>query len=403
MRFPSASRSPGVVRTALALGAVMAWLMGGAPGGARLAQAQTPPPPSTRSTGTLSGTVRAAQTGTPLPYAVVSIPALALERFSGANGFFVLTDVPAGTHAVTVRRIGFVPQQSTVTITAGAVTTLDAPLVQIPVRLTSLIVRPVEPCKNPGLPDAARFPEVAQLVGLLRENAATYRTLARQHPYAYAQFRALGTLTRDSIQLASIVAERIEGVNDARYRPGRVVTTTGRGFSANAVMALPTVLDLVDPAFIANHCFRYGGSSANGNETWVRLDVRAADKLRSPDVHGAFYLDSATAQLRRMELDLSRVDRLPAALRGIRAVQATTTFLEIAPGLSIIDNVCAINWLTPTRRVATPLHPAELQHVAAVRFENPPPDIPALREFPRPSWSTGLRLARSALSCAEQP
>ncbi|MDP4355084.1 hypothetical protein QR504_25685, partial [Escherichia coli] len=82
----------------------------------------------------------------------------------------------------------------TVNVSAGAITTLDAQLVQIPVRLTAMNVRPVEPCKKPGLPDATRFPEVAQLVGLLRENAATARTLATQHPYAYAQYRALGSL-----------------------------------------------------------------------------------------------------------------------------------------------------------------------------------------------------------------
>ena len=98
-----------------------------------------------------------------------------------------MTDVPAGTHAVTVRRIGFVPQQFAVSITANTVTTLDAQFAQIPVRLTALTVRAAELCKTPGLPDAAQFPEVAQLVGLLRENAATYRTLAQLHPYAYAQ------------------------------------------------------------------------------------------------------------------------------------------------------------------------------------------------------------------------
>jgi len=359
------------------------------------------------ATGTLVGTVRATPTGVALPYAVASIPALGLERFSGADGQFVVPNVPVGTHAVTVRRIGFVPQQLTVTLTAGGITRLDAQLTQIPVRLTAMNVRPAEPCKNPGLPDANKFPEVAQLVGLLRENAATARSLATQHPYAYAQYRALGSLVDDEVRITSVAAERIEGTREARYRPGRVVTTTGRGPARNSVMSLPTILDLADKAFIDNHCFRYGGVSVHagerGDETWVRLDVRASDKLRSPDVHGVFYLDSATAQLRRMELDLSRADRLPSSLRGIRAVQATTTFLEIAPGLSVIDDVCGINWLQAGRNSLRSSHPAELQHVAAVRFDNPPPDIPALREFEQPVWAKGGRVARTSLSCAELP
>ena len=375
-------------------------------GAATLARAQTAATGST-AVGTLVGTVRATPTGVALPYAVVSIAALRLERFSGANGQFVLPNVPVGTHTVTVRRIGFVPQQLTVTIIAGGSTRLDPMLTQIPVRLTAMNVRPAEPCKTPGLPDATKFPEVAQLVGLLRENAATARTLATQHPYSYAQYRALGSLVNDEVRLTSVVAERMEGMREVRYRPGRIVTTTGRGSMRSSVMTLPTILDLADQAFIDNHCFRYGGISVrageHGDETWVRLDVRASDKLRSPDVHGVFYLDSATAQLRRMELDLSRTDRLPGTLRSIRAVQATTTFLEIAPGLSVIDNVCGINWLQPSRDRLVTAHPAELQHVAAVQFGAPPPDVPALRDLPPPAWVKGGRVARTTLSCAELP
>ena len=370
-------------------------------GASTLAHAQA------NAAGTLTGTVRATPTGVALPYAVVSIGALGLERFSGADGRFVMPNVPAGTHAVTVRRIGFVPQPFTVTITAGGITTLEAQLVQIPVRLTAMKVRPAEPCKTPGLPDPAKFPEVAQLVGLLRENAATARTLATQHPFVYAQYRALGSLVNDSVHLVSVVAERMVGVREVLYRPGRVVTTTGRGAARSSVMTLPTILDLTDKAFIDNHCFRYSGSSVHagmqGDETWVRLDVRASDKLRSPDVHGVFYLDSATAQLRRMELELSRADRLPPGLRSVRVVQVTTTFLEIAPGLSVIDDVCGINWIRANSGRGEPAHPAELQHVAAVYFGAPPPDVPATRELPPPVWVKGGRIARTALSCAELP
>lgn len=333
----------------------------------------------------LHGTVRAAPTDVPLPYAVVSIPALGLERFSGANGRYTLTDVPLGAHEVVVRRIGFMPQRITVRFVADSVSSLDVRLIQIPVRLAQLTVRPAEPCRNPGLPDSVKFPEVAMLVGLLRENAATHRTLANQHPYTYAQVRALGDLRGDTLSLGVPVAERIAGLRTPTYQPGRVVTTRGSGPFSQTTMALPTLLDLTAPAFIENHCFHYRGTSAHDGETWVRLDVRAADRLRTPDVHGEFQLDSATGQLRQMVLEMSRPDRLPSAFRGIRAVQVTTTFLEIAPGLSLADDVCAINWARQAGRRA-PVHSAEVQRVGAVAFESPPPDIAPLREFPRPAW-----------------
>lgn len=333
----------------------------------------------------LQGTVRAAPTDVPLPYAVVSIPALGIERFSGANGRYTILDVPLGSHEVVVRRIGFLPQRITVRFVADSVASLDVRLIQIPVRLAQLTVRPAEPCLKPGLPDSVKSPEVAMLVALLRENAATYRTLANQHPYTYAQVRALGDLRGDTLSLGVPVVERIEGLRTPVYQPGRVVTTRNSGPFAQTTMALPTLLDLTAPAFIENHCFHYRGTSAHDGETWVRLDVRAADRLRTPDVHGEFQLDSATGQLREMALEMSRPDRLPSWLRSIRAVQVTTRFLEIAPGLSLADDVCAINWIRQSGR-RTPVHSTELQHVGAVAFVSPPPDIAPLREFPRPPW-----------------
>ena len=83
-------------------------------------------------------------------------------------------------------------------------------------------------------------------------------------------------------------------------------------------------------------------------------------------------------------------------------MQATTTFLEIAPGLSIINNVCGINWTTSTSRFSAPQHPSELQQVVAVQFASPPPDVPARQEFEAPRWAVGIRIARDRLSCAEQ-
>lgn len=381
-------------------------------GRATLGTAQTVSGTGT-GTGTVTGVIRAAPTGIALPYAVIAIPDQGLERFSGADGRFVMTGVREGTHQVLVRRIGFVPQQAQITVTAGATITQDFTLVQIPVRLTSLTVRPVEPCRKPGLPDAAKEPVIAELVGLLRENAATYQSLARQHPYAYAQLRALGSTDKDTAVLGSIVAERIDGVSAARYRPGRVVTTE-RGQS---LMQLPTILDLTAKEFIANHCFHYRGASTHDRETWFALEVRAADRLRSPDVHGTFYLDSATAQLRRMELELSRVDRLPRPLRTIQAVQVRTTFLEIAPGLSVVDDVCAVNIIRANangsaspasgprgagpRRVR---HPLELQHVQTVAFlQTSPPDIPLARDFGNPRWIAGGRMPLTSLACSELP
>ena len=354
-------------------------------------------------TGALRGTVRAAQTGVLLPYAVVVIPAARVERFSGANGEFVIVNLPAGSYDVTVRRLGFAPFATRVTITAGATSALDVTLNQLAVRLSSMTVRPVEPCATPGLPDPERFPEIAQLVGLLRENADRYRLLATEYPFAFLQVRAQGDLGAAAMIVRHIDSSRVVSTASSRYRAGRIIMSRAMGGGrSETVMAIPTLVDIADEEFINSHCFRYAGSSVQGGETWVQLDVRAADAIRSPDVHGSFYLDSATVQLRRMNLELSRPDRLPRDLREITAVQVTTTFLDIAPGLSIIDRICGVNWMKPGGKRPPP-HAVELQQVLAYQFETAPPDVPRGREFPMPRWNPLGRVERSDLRCIDSP
>jgi len=357
--------------------------------------------------GALSGIVRSGPARVGLPYAVVSIPSLGIERFSGADGVYQLLNVPAGEHELLVRRIGFVPRRFTVRIEAGRSSTLDIDLDQVPVRLAGMTVTPVQACRNPGVPDSLRSPEVWQLVATLRENAAAYRVLVTNYPFAYVQARAFGGIGDTVAVLQSIDSLAVPGTAEVAYRPGRIVTTVTVNGRRETIMRIPTIVELADGQFLANHCFSYGGTEVVGDATWYRLDMRAADRLRSPDVHGAVYLDSATSQLRRLDLELSRPDRLPTQFRGVRAVRAITTFVQIAPGLGIIDGLCAVNWLKPPRggaaRRADVGHPLELQQSVAYQFKVPPPDVALVGTRPTPGWGRGQAVRRSSLSCADDP
>ena len=62
-----------------------------------VARAQGPTRPD--SSGSIVGVVVARETGAPLPYSVVSLPALGRERFTNERGEFLLTGVPAGSGA----------------------------------------------------------------------------------------------------------------------------------------------------------------------------------------------------------------------------------------------------------------------------------------------------------------
>lgn len=365
-------------------------------GGATAVQAQA-------ATGRVEGTVTAALTSAPVPYAVASIAALGRERFSDASGRFVLAGVADGTHELLIRRLGFSPWRGTVRVEGGAVTRVAVTLTPIPTRLPTVAVRALARCPNPGPPDPVLQSETYALVSLLRENADRYRLLASQYAFDYVQSRAIGVLAEDGFHVQRVDSVATESGTKVLYRPGAVVSSKSvRGRPTEFTMAVPTLIDIADDQFINNHCFGYGGTTQERGETWFRINMRAADRLKSPDVHGAFYLDSATAQLRRMDLDLSRADRLPRELRGVSGVSATTAFVEIAAGLSVIESLCAVNRLKNGRTAQGSLDgaPAELQQLLYYRFSSSPIDVLALRAYPAAGWVAGRRLPRSMVPCA---
>jgi Carboxypeptidase regulatory-like domain len=354
------------------------------------------------STGRLTGTVRAAQADATLPYAVINLPALSIERFTDGSGRYSLGALRSGTWEVLVRRIGFTPWRGKVTIVADSTTTLDVRLEQLPQRLATVAVRDLARCRNPGPPDPESQQETSSLVSQLRENADRYRLLAVQYPFSYSQTRSLGELHDSTFSVQRVDTSIVQSITRVVYRPGNLVTrTTSKERGDEYTMAIPTLVELSDDAFIRVHCFGYGGTVKAGNETWVRVNMRAADKLRHPDVHGAFFLDSATSQLRRMDLDMSRPDLLPNPLQRVEAVHVVTSFRDIASGLSVIESVCAVNQLhTPPGADPLPA-PAELQQLLAYRFETPPPDVLRARGFLAPPWIAGAKLKREVVWCEQ--
>ncbi len=352
-----------------------------------------------QGTGALSVTVTAQQTGVSLPYAVVALPERAVERFTDAGGRATIVALPSGSYEIAVRRIGFAPYRGRVVIEVGTITTAAITLAQIPVQLTGMMVRPREVCTKPGMPDRARDPAVYDVVELLRENADQFRLLTSQYPFRYATQRVFASLADSAVFVQAVDTLVAESRLLGGYRPGRVVRDQrGPGGRTETTMAIPGLSDIAAPSFLANHCFHFGGIVTEGAETWVRLEVRAADKLRSPDVHGTFFLDSATAQLRRMELEMSRPDRLPRRLQGIRTVAVATTFREITPGLSLVDRVCAINWQKPFQGRGRS-HPVELQQLAAYRFDAAPPDAPITSAYDTPAWRPRTQVPLGLLWC----
>jgi TonB-dependent starch-binding outer membrane protein SusC len=91
-------------------------------------------------TGSIAGRVVDAQSGQTLPAAQVFIAALDIGVLTQQNGSFILLNVPAGSHTVTVQRIGYGTSEQTVAVTAGETAVLDFRITQEALQLDEIII-----------------------------------------------------------------------------------------------------------------------------------------------------------------------------------------------------------------------------------------------------------------------
>jgi hypothetical protein len=327
----------------------------------------------------LAGVVVGQDAGTPLGYSVVSIPGigpLGTERYAGPRGTFAFPDLPPGAYTLRVKHLGYAPAEVPVQLLRGRVEVRVA-LTRVVVRLPVVVVRPE--CTTPGAPDPAAAPDFAVLFDQVRQNAERYRLLAREYPYQYVVERTFS----DQLRNGEYPITRVDTVTFAsntgwRYAPGRMVRTEVSGWRREQVLTLPTLADIVDSAFLANHCFFYAGLDTLTGVTLLRVDFLTAKRLRAPDIDGSVYLDTATYQIRG---DRIRLTRVPAAVSGLEGVSATTLFQEVVPAVPIRSYVVGRNVFSPRPGPQTRVASIETQILLEVRFLRaiPGADAPAAR------------------------
>jgi len=135
--------------------------------------------------GALIGFVVARETGESLAYSIVALPTRDLERFSTDSGVFYFGELPAGTFPIRIRRLGYSPLDSLVTIGGGQPDTVRFELSRVPRRLGGVTVRAQPTCINPGPPQMRTDSALAVVFTQLRMNAEQYRFLAREYPFLY--------------------------------------------------------------------------------------------------------------------------------------------------------------------------------------------------------------------------
>jgi len=344
--------------------AVKPWLGLALLAGRPLAAQQPARPPSPGAV-TVRGTVVAAESGQPLPYSIVALVPIAPQTFTTQGGEFAFSGIAPGRYHLLARQIGYVPRDTEILIgPSPAPTVLRIALLHVAIELPA-IVATAAGCQSPGAPDSAAAPELAAVFGQVLENARRFELLATAFPYRSRVERTFALLDRGGQRRpngADTVLE--QSGEDRHYRPGDVVFWGTGQFAGQQLMRLPELRDFADSAFVTAHCFALAGRDTLEGGTFVRLDFSPAAALRSADVDGAAYLDSATYQIRYTVVRLTQARR---AIRGVDSLVSTSRFREIVPGIVIRDRVRATTIPTApnsTRRL-------EEQRLLTVSFLRP--------------------------------
>jgi len=343
------------------------------------------------SLGTIVGLVTTREGSVPLSYSVVSAASLGRERFSDAQGVFVLGSLPAGALQLRVRHLGYSPVDLTVTVRAGHADTVRVSLAHIAVRLTAVDVRAYPECKNPGPPKAAADSAFATVFDQLKQNAEQYRLLTDTYPFIYAAERTLSSTLVNGDSRTERIDTLVVSSTRWTYKPGTLVVRTRRGLSSTTSMNIPTLVNFAEKAFLENHCFYNGGLETVDGVELLRVDFNAAAKIKDPDVDGSMYLDPVTFQIRRSVLRLSKI---PSGLRGLAETEAVSLFGEVLPSIPVIADITSVNrFQTDPKKPATAEASAnERQRLISVRFTKGMPGDETKRPdgASRPGFETAM-------------
>lgn len=315
--------------------------------------------------------VRTAAEQVPLGYAVVELPGLGLERLTGASGTTAVPIPGPGPQRLRVKRLGYLPKDTTLTLTDAPSQVAEIALARVTFRLDAVRVVAWPPCKRPGLRDADA--EALGIVDQLRQNAERYRLLTRAYPFLYTMEREFGARGADGSYIAdSRSVAAISGTPDWTYRPGTLVgRSSSPGMRAEWVMRIPSISDLAEEAFIENHCFHVAGLEEKEGARLLRIDIIAAERLRGVDVNVVAWLEPGDYRLRYATFTLTKP---PPQVRGLLHSVTKATYREQLPFVPVLEELLAENTVEQGRSGAGTRVMVERQRMRALHYTAARPD-----------------------------
>ena len=223
--------------------------------------------------GTITGTVRAADSREPLPSATVSVNGTQLGAITGADGRFTIANVPAGTQLVVARRLGYGADSVRVAVPNGARVTADFDLRVLAVQLNAVVAIGYGTTTRRDLTGAvssvtsdeirtAPVPSVDQ--ALLGRAAGVQVTSASGQPGAGANVRIRGGNSISAGNDPLYVVDGIPVTASANVsNTGSLEITGTSGLSPLAALN-PDDIESIDVLKDASATSIYGARAANG-------------------------------------------------------------------------------------------------------------------------------------------
>ena len=169
-------------------------------------------------TGTVTGTVRNAVNGQAVAGAQVAITELSIGILSNNVGRYVLVGVPAGTHTVEVRYIGYTTESMEITVPEGGAATADFELRSDAISLEGVVVT--------GTAGAARRREIGNSVSSISGEVFESQPIARVADAL--QGRTLGaTVLNNGGQVGAGTTIKLRGNNSVSFSNSPLVYVDG--------------------------------------------------------------------------------------------------------------------------------------------------------------------------------
>jgi hypothetical protein len=253
------------------------------------------------------GGVLVDSTSTPASFVLVTLVTTGQTVLSDPRGQFRFGSVPAGEHLVRVRQIGFLPVERRLVARAPEPALRDTiHLRRIPVRIAAVSVTPGVDCTNTGFANAGSE-ALAELFEQLGMNAQRWALMAESDSLAVPYRRVTDRYAPDQSLVASVVdTVQIAPRRNTGYPPGGLLSRASDGrFS----LRIPSIADIVDPAFQGSHCFRYAQQEQADGIAAHKIDFEPALGVAGVDTKGAVWLDVASLVLTRAEFSFTGVGR----------------------------------------------------------------------------------------------